>query len=297
MGSQSQNPLAASCPSAAEEMSGHCSSSCVFNQGYMFIGLFLHSWLAGNKTAHFITLHYNWWLSFFVFFPQCAIPWWFSIWVISQTDEWNRSSRFGKVPSGGSDQQGSAPAWDAEMQWGQSKAMISGLWNCDLSLLPVCRIDLTGWHSAFWTSSCLWAYWVIFVMTRKALFLSLLFLRPIPYSPPSGSKICVQSPDKVIWGRSSRRGDDVPSHPAFADRFCPRTSSPLRYNRGVGEKNACQRPHPVPFLQACGTQTVGWRKLCLSWRWIKLSHCCGWSYTCPIIPGCSVWFEDFHSVF
>lgn len=105
--------------------------------------LFLHSWLAGNEIAHSITLHYNWWLSFFclfVFFSKCA--------------KWNRSNRFGKVPSGGSGQQGSAPAWDAEMQWGQSKAMISGLWNCDLSLLPVCRIDLTGWHSAFWTGSC-----------------------------------------------------------------------------------------------------------------------------------------------
>lgn len=147
---------------------------------------------------------------------------------------------------------------------GQSKAMISGLWNCDLSLLPVCRIDLTGWHSAFWTSSGFWAYRVIFVMTRKALFLSLLFLHPIPYSPLSGSKICVQSPDKVIWGRSSRRGDDVPSHPVFADRFCPLTSSLLRYDRDVGEKNACRRPQPGPFLQACGTQTVGWRKLCLS---------------------------------
>lgn len=27
--------------------------------------------------------------------------------------------------------------------------------------------------TAFWTNSCLWAYWVIFVMTRKAFFLSL----------------------------------------------------------------------------------------------------------------------------
>lgn len=79
------------------------------------------------------------------------------------------------------------------------------------------------------------------MMTRKALFLSL------PSSPLSGSKICVQSPDKVIWGRSSRRGDDVPSHPVFADRFCPLTSSPLRYDRDVGEKNACRRPQPGPF--------------------------------------------------
>lgn len=66
--------------------------------------------------------------------------------------------------------------------------------------------------------------------------------------------------------------EDVPSRPVFVDRFDlwpPLQYSAFMLHKGVGERNACDRPLPDLFLQACGTQTILWC-VCLSSRWIKL---------------------------
>lgn len=235
---------------------------------------FLYSWVTGKKKCplYHLLLQIVIRLFFFVFIPKWAIFWMCH----------------------------SLSLWEAEMQWGQSKAMISGLWNCDLSLLPVCRIDHTGWPCILNQFFFLWAYWVIFVMNRKAFFLSLLFIHLIPYCPLSGSKICIKRPDKAILGRSNRRGND---------RFCPLTSSPLRYNRDVGEKNACQRPHPglfstslwntnspvtqaLPFLEVNQTIPLFWVKLHLFHNSLLLSLI--WRFSvCVLDFGIVILFYSF----